>query len=129
MAVTAGLAKSAASAVTLTIKAANIRRSGNIDVNVSISMPNATAAQAAVARLTQTNINLAFQAVGLPSATVTSMPAAFIPCVVANVTTTCQSPSSPPPSLSSVAPPRLPNAELAVSVAAIATLTYTLIGA
>ncbi len=72
MAVAAGMEKGAAGRVNITIAdaAAGARRLlAGLVVNVSISMDNATAAQKASAGLTESAINAAMTAVGLPEVT------------------------------------------------------------
>ena len=128
IAVTAGLPKSsAASAVNLTIQSVSNRRSGIINVNVSISMPNAAAAQAAVTSLTESAISLAFNAVGLPSVSIISPPTiqAISNSIIASIATIGnKTNTTAAPSLFSNAPHRLPLLGLAVSVAATVTLLH-----
>jgi hypothetical protein len=66
MAVAAGLGRGDAGRVDLVINDAARRLLAGLAINVSISMDNATAANAAAAGLTETAINKALSAVGLP---------------------------------------------------------------
>jgi hypothetical protein len=76
MALAAGLPKAdAAARVLLAVRAAARRRlldGGSVAVDVTISMPDAAAAKAAVASLTESKINARLAEAGLPPAAVTS---------------------------------------------------------
>lgn len=93
IAVAAGMQQSDAGRVALAIGDGRRRLLAGVAVNVTISMANASAAQAASGMLTQASINAALQAVGLPQATLLSPP-------------TVVTISSPQPFSAAAVPPR-----------------------
>ncbi len=75
IAITAGLTKADSKSVVLSISGGNRRLfASNLAINVTIFMPNESAAVSAVKLITTTALNNNLVAVGLPAATITKAP-------------------------------------------------------